>query len=35
MTQLLENDQPVSLIMEAVKGPLLIKKSEGIRNFKE
>ena len=30
MTQLLENDLPVSLIMEAVKGPLVIKKNEGM-----
>jgi len=28
MTQLLENDLPVSLVMEAVKGPLVIKKGE-------
>jgi len=28
MTQLLENDLPVSLIMEAVEGPLVIKKGE-------
>jgi len=27
MTQLLENDLPVSLIMEAVKGPLLIRRA--------
>lgn len=27
MTQLLENDLPVSLIMEAVKGPLLIRRT--------
>lgn len=26
MTQLLENDLPVSLVMEAVKGPLVVKK---------
>ena len=32
MTQLLENDLPVSLVMEAVKGPLVIKKGEGIQN---
>ncbi len=27
MTQLLENDLPVSLVMEAVKGPLLVKRN--------
>ena len=26
MTQLLENDLPVSLVMEAAKGPLVIKR---------
>ena len=32
MTQLLENDLPVSLVMEAAKGPLVIKKGESIQN---
>lgn len=31
MTQLLENDLPVSYIMEAVKGPLLIQKNHKIK----
>jgi hypothetical protein len=35
MTQLLENDLPVSLIMEAVKGPLVIKKNENMQYVKE
>jgi uncharacterized protein len=35
MTQLLENDLPASLVMEAVKGPLVINKNEGIQFSKE
>jgi len=35
MTQLLENDLPVSLIMEAVKGPLVIKRNENGQFIKE
>jgi uncharacterized protein len=30
MTQLLEHGQPVSLIMEAMKGPLVIKAGDGV-----
>ena len=30
MTQLLEQDQPASLIMEAVKGPLVIKTGDDL-----
>jgi len=30
MTTLLENDLPVSHIMEAVKEPLLIRRGEGV-----
>lgn len=35
MTQLLENGLPVSLIMQAVKGPLVIKMSEEKHNIRE
>jgi uncharacterized protein len=35
MTQLLENGLPASLVMEAVKGPLVIKPTENIKDVKE